>query len=167
MMVVKANRKKSPPEGPFLVAKAGAADAQRLHDLIGSFAEKGEMLPRTMGEVYENLRDFFIVRQGDDVIACVALHIVWEDLAEVRSLAVREERQALGLGGLLVEACIEEARRLGLSRVFALTLKPGFFEKLGFSQADVMTLPRKVWNECYRCPKFPNCDEIAMVLRME
>jgi amino-acid N-acetyltransferase len=166
-MVVKANRKKNALQASFLVEKAATSDAQSLHDLIGSFAEKGEMLPRTMGEVYENLRDFFVVRQGDAVIACVALHIVWEDLAEVRSLAVRGERQALGLGGLLVEACVDEARSLGLSRVFALTLKPGFFERLGFSQADVMTLPRKVWNECYRCSKFPNCDEIAMVIQME
>jgi amino-acid N-acetyltransferase len=166
-MVVKANRKKNALQGSFVVEKAGTRDARPLHDLIGSFAEKGEMLPRTMGEVYENLRDFFVVRRGDDLVACVALHIVWEDLAEVRSLAVREERQALGLGGMLVRACIDEARHLGLSRVFALTLRPGFFEKLGFSQADVMTLPRKVWNECYRCPKFPNCDEIAMVLQLE
>jgi amino-acid N-acetyltransferase len=82
----------------------------------------------------------------------------------VRSLAVREESQTLGLGSLLVQACVEEARRLGLKRVFALTMKPAFFEKLGFVQADVMTLSRKVWNECYRCPKFMSCDEIAMVV---
>lgn len=167
MMVVKASGKEKALRGPFLVEKASTRDVSGLHDIISSFAEKGEMLPRTMGEVYENLRDFFVVRRGDEIVACVALHIVWEDLAEVRSLAVREERQALGLGGLLVRACIDEARGLGLSRVFALTLKPGFFEKLGFRQADVMTLPRKVWNECYRCPKFPNCDEVAMVLELD
>lgn len=124
------------------------------------------MLPRTLGEVYENLRDFFVVRDARGLQACVAMHIVWEDLAEVRSLAVREESQAQGLGAVLVRACVEEARELGLAMLFALTYRPAFFEKLGFRQADVMTLPRKVWNECYRCPKFPNCNEIAMVLEL-
>jgi len=152
---------------PFVAEKARTADAQQVHDLVNAFAGRGEMLPRTMGEVYENLRDFFVVRRGDDVLGCVALHIVWEDLAEVRSLAVREESQAVGLGALMVQACIDEARRLGLKRLFALTFKPGFFEKLGFQQADVMTLPQKVWNECYRCPKFPSCNEIAMVLDLD
>jgi amino-acid N-acetyltransferase len=144
--------------------KATIADAQQLHDLVNAFAQRGEMLPRTMGEVYETLRDFFVVRQGQEILACVALHITWEGLAEVRSLAVREESQAVGLGTLLVEACVGEARTIGLKTVFALTSKPGVFERLGFRQADVMALPRKVWNECYRCPKFPNCDEVAMVL---
>ena len=152
---------------PFVAEKARTADAQQVHDLVNAFAGRGEMLPRTMGEVYENLRDFFVVRRGDDVLGCVALHIVWEDLAEVRSLAVREESQAVGLGALMVQACIDEARRLGLKRLFALTFKPAFFEKLGFQQADVMTLPQKVWNECYRCPKFPSCNEIAMVLDLD
>jgi amino-acid N-acetyltransferase len=152
---------------PFIAEKARTSDAQELHDLVNSFAGKGEMLPRTMGEVYENLRDFFVVRQGDDVLGCVALHIVWEDLAEVRSLAVRQESQAVGLGAALVRACIDEARKLGLKRVFALTYQSGFFEKLGFQKVDVMTLPQKVWNECYRCPKFPSCDEIALVLDLD
>lgn len=147
-----------------VVEKAGMADALQIHDLINEFARRGDMLPRTVAEVYENLRDFFVVRDGHRVLACVALHILWEDLAEVRSLSVKEDEQAQGLGALLVQACLEETRDLGLRTVFALTSRPGFFEKLGFRQADVMTLPRKVWNECYRCPKFPNCDEIAMVL---
>jgi amino-acid N-acetyltransferase len=147
-----------------VIEKAGMADALQIHELINEFASRGDMLPRTVAEVYETLRDFFVVRDGHRVLACVALHILWEDLAEVRSLSVKEDEQAQGLGALLVQACLEEARDLGLRTVFALTYRPGFFEKLGFRQADVMTLPRKVWNECYRCPKFPNCDEIAMVL---
>jgi len=150
-----------------VVEKAGMADALQIHELINEFARRGDMLPRTVAEVYENLRDFFVVRDGHRVLACVALHILWEDLAEVRSLSVKEDEQAQGLGALLVQACLEEARDIGLRTVFALTFRPGFFEKLGFRQADVMTLPRKVWNECYRCPKFPNCDEIAMVLDVE
>jgi amino-acid N-acetyltransferase len=144
--------------------KATTDDVPHIVEVVNVFAERGEMLPRTVGELYETLRDFFVVRQGQEVVACAALHVTWNDLAEVRSLAVREEGQTLGLGSLLVRACVEEARRLGLKRVFALTMKPVFFEKLGFARADVMTLSRKVWNECYRCPKFMNCDEIAMVV---
>ena len=144
--------------------KAEIPDAQSIHDLINLYAQRGDMLPRTMGEVYENLRDFYVVR-GDDgeFLGCVALHIVWSDLAEIKSLAVPEGVQTRGLGSLLVEAAVAEARDIGLSRCFALTYRPAFFERLGFVQADVMTLPRKVWNECYRCPKFPSCNEIALV----
>lgn len=144
--------------------KAAIADVRDIHDLVNFYAARGEMLPRTMGEVYENLRDFFVVREDGRFLGCVALHIVWSDLAEVKSLAVVEDAQARGVGSLLVRACIEEARQVGIDRLFALTYRPAFFERLGFEQADVMTLPRKVWNECYRCPKFPSCNEIALVL---
>jgi amino-acid N-acetyltransferase len=143
--------------------KAGIGDAQAIHDLINVYAQRGDMLPRTMGEVYENLRDFYVVHEGGSLVGCVALHIVWSDLAEVKSLAVSETVQSRGLGSALVNATIEEAAGIGLDRLFALTYRPGFFERLGFVQADVMTLPRKVWNECYRCPKFPSCNEIALV----
>jgi len=146
------------------VKPAEVADARAIHELVNGFAREGEMLPRTMPEIYESLRDFSVVRDGGDVVACSALHILWEDLGEIRSLAVREGRQGEGLGALLVRAQLEEARELGLATAFALTYRPGFFERLGFRQADVMTLPRKVWSECYRCPKFPTCDEIAVVL---
>jgi len=158
-----AERQGSLP-GDVRAEKATILDVPQMAGLVNSFAERGEMLPRTAGELYETLRDFFVIRQGDEVVACAALHVAWNDLAEVRSLAVHEGSQALGLGSLLVRSCLDEARRLGLKRVFALTMKPAFFEKLGFEQADVMTLSRKVWNECYRCPKFMSCDEIAMVV---
>ena len=148
----------------FKVGKATVADAAKVCDLVNAFADQGEMLPRTPGELYETVRDFLVIRDGAEVIACAALHVTWDDLAELRSLAVREESQSLGLGSLLVQACLAEARQLGLKRVFALTMKPVFFEKQGFTRADVMTLSRKVWNECYRCPKFPNCDETAMAV---
>jgi len=147
----------------IVARKAEIHDAQAIHDLISLYAQRGEMLPRTMGEVFENLRDFFVVRPEAELMGCVALHIVWSDLAEVKSLAVPEDVQAKGLGSILVETALDEAREIGLERVFALTYRPTFFERLGFVQADVMTLPRKVWNECYRCPKFPSCNEIALV----
>ena len=155
------------PVSTAQVQPAEVGDATAIHGLINGFARTGEMLPRTMAEVYENLRDFCVVRDDNSVVACGALHIMWEDLAEVRSLAVQEDRQGGGLGALLVRAHVQEARDLGLKTVFALTYRPGFFERLGFRQADVMTLPRKVWNECYRCPKFPTCNEIAVVLDLQ
>jgi amino-acid N-acetyltransferase len=148
----------------FGLVRASIADAQAIHDLVNAFARRGEMLPRTMAEVYENLRDYYVVHDAAGLaVACGGLHILWEDLAEIKALAVREDRQGQRLGQRIVEACMDEARQIGLSTVFALTYRPGFFEKLGFTQADVMTLPRKVWGECYRCPKFPGCNEIAMV----
>ena len=146
------------------IVRASIGDAQAIHDLVNTFARRGEMLPRTMSEVYQNLRDFYVVRdESEETVACGGLHILWEDLGEIKSLAVREDQQGRGLGARIVEACIDEARGIGLTTAFALTYRPGFFEKLGFTQADVMTLPRKVWGECYRCPKFPTCNEIAMV----
>jgi len=145
------------------IEKAVITDAPQIQELVNHFANMGDLLPRSLAEVYEHLRDFFVIRDGERIAACAALHILWADLAEIRSLAVREGWQDQGLGALLVEACVEEARRLGIGTVFALTRTPAFFERLGFHQVDVMTLPRKVWNECFRCPKFPNCDEVAVI----
>ena len=148
------------------VDRATVRDAEAIHRLINFWAGRGDMLPRTMGETYENLRDFFVVREDGETVACGALHITWADMAELKSLAVREDRQSAGYGSAITRACIEEGRALGLERLFALTYRPAFFERLGFAQVDVMTLPRKVWNECYRCPKFPGCNEIAMVCEL-
>ena len=125
------------------------------------------MLARSLGEIYENIRDYFVVKQGEWVIACAALHVWWTDLAEIKSLAVAEDSQNEGIGARLVEACVSEAREIGIPAVFCLTYKPAFFEKFGFRQLDKMELSRKVWTECYRCPKFPNCDEIALICHLE
>ena len=141
-------------------------DAEGIHRLVNHWAAQGQMLPRTLGETYENLRDFFVVRDGDRVVGCGALHIVWADMAELKSLAVEESQHSRGIGAAITRACVEEGRALGLASLFALTYRPGFFERLGWRQADVMTLPRKVWNECYRCPKFPSCNEIALTFEL-
>lgn len=148
------------------VDKAKIGDVPQVHQLINYFADKGEMLPRALSEIYENLRDFFVIREGDQITGCVALHIAWADLAEIKSLAVSQDKQDKGLGSLLVQACLDEARNLGIPTIFCLTYKPAFFEKHGFRQVDKMELPRKVWGECYRCPKFPNCDEIALIYEL-
>ena len=150
------------------VEKAKINDAQRIHELVNSFADKGEILPRALSEIYENLRDFFVVRdKNNQLIGCVALHINWADLAEVKSLAVSEDKQAKGLGSVLIEACLDEARELGIPTVFCLSYKPAFFEKYNFRRVDKMELPRKVWSECYRCPKFPDCDEVALIYQFQ
>jgi len=151
----------------FHLERATMADAPAIQDLVGSFASLGEMLPRPLAEIYEQLRDFRVVRDNKRLVACAALHIVWEDLAEIRSVAVLDEWQDRGVGAQLVEACLDEARALGIATVFALTRQPSFFERLGFHQAEVMALPRKVWGECFRCPKFPNCDEVAVIIELK
>jgi amino-acid N-acetyltransferase len=130
-----------------LVEKAKINDAIQMHRIINLFADRGEMLPRSLSDIYENIRDYFIYREDGKVIACAALHISWSELAEIKSVAVAEE--------------------LGIPTVFCLTYRPGFFGRFGFSEVDKMELPQKVWSECYRCPKFPNCDEIAMILHIE
>ncbi len=152
---------------PIKIEKAAIADAVQIQKLVNSFAERGEMLARPLSELYENIRDFFVARDGGEVIACAALHIAWSDLAEVKSLAVSEERRRQGIGESLVKACIEEARNLGIDSVFALTYARAFFEKCGFVEEDKATLPHKIWGECYRCPKFPNCDEAALIYRIK
>ena len=149
------------------IEKARINDVTQIHELINYFADKDEMLPRPLSEIYENIRDYFVVRKGERVVACAALHICWADLAEIKSVAVASDIQKQGIGGQLIDACLKDANGLGLTTVFCLTYKPAFFEKFGFSQRDKMELPRKVWTECYRCPKFPDCDEVALIYHIE
>lgn len=148
------------------VEKATIKNAPQIQHLINSFADKGEMLARPLSEIYENIRDYFVVRQVEKVIACAAIHVNWSDLAEIKSVAVAEEYHRRGIGNRLIKACLNEARVLGIPTVFCLTYKPEFFTTLGFTMVEKMTLPHKVWSECYRCPKFPNCDEAAMVCHL-
>jgi len=148
------------------VEKARIRDAPQMQKLINYFADKGDMLARSLSDIYENIRDYFVVRQGEQVIACAALHVNWSDLAEVKSLAVAKESQQQGIGNQLVEACLREAKKLEIPTVFCLTYKVTFFEQLGFSQIDKGELPHKIWAECYRCPKFPNCDEVALIYHL-
>ena len=153
----------APPPPSLRVESARLADAPAIQRLVQYWAdETGDVLPRSEGEIYGTLRDFVVVRDGDRVVAAGALHIEWKDLAEVKSLVVDSGQQGRGLGRLIVEALLQEARALGLRTVFALTTTPAFFERVGFRQAAVSSFPRKVWNECFRCPKYANCDEVAL-----
>jgi len=149
------------------VEKARISDAPQMHRLINHFADKGEMLARPLSEIYENIRDYFVIKEGERVLACAALHVNWSDLAEIKSVAVVEDNQRQGTGNQLIAACLEDAKELGIATVFCLTYKPAFFERYGFSQVDKMELPHKVWAECYRCPKFPDCDEVALIHLLE
>jgi amino-acid N-acetyltransferase len=139
-------------------------DVAVIRELINHYSQKGEMLPKALMEIYEGLRDFFVyVNSHDEVLGCCALRLYWDDLAEIQSLAVLEMSKGQGIGVALVEACIEEARQLGISKVFTLTSKPDFFEKRGFERIDRSQLPHKIWAACVKCIKFPDCDEVALL----
>jgi amino-acid N-acetyltransferase len=145
------------------VEKAKITDVPQIHKLINGFAERGQMLARPLSEIYESIRDFFVIRKDGEVVACAALHVSWSDLAEIRSVAVMEDKQKQGLGAKLVAACLKEAADLGIETVFCFTYQPEFFKRQKFVDIDKAELPRKVWTDCFRCPKFPNCDEIALI----
>lgn len=147
-----------------MIRKAQIADVKDIQKLLMTFANRGDMLSRSLSELYESLRDFYVIEEGGALLGAAALHIVWEDLAEVRSVAVTENAGRKGIGSILVQACITEARELGLKRIFCLTYKPDFFAKHGFILVDKAELPHKVWGDCIKCPKFPDCDENAMIL---
>ncbi len=149
-----------------MIRKARIPDVKVVHKLLLSYAKEGLMLSRSLADMYECLRDFYILEQDGEVIGAVALHICWEDLAEIRSLAVSQAHERRGVGRQLVQACLDEARKLGLKQVFALTYQPGFFEKMGFDYIEKSELPQKIWSDCLKCPKFPDCDEIAMSVRL-
>ena len=145
------------------VEKAKIPDIPQIHQLINYFANNGEMLPRPLSELYEDIRDYFVIREGERVVACAALHVSWSDLAEIRSVAVAEDSQGKGLGARLVAACLKEAAEIGITTIFCFTYQPDFFKRHKFVDIDKMELPRKVWTDCFRCPKFPNCDETALI----
>lgn len=147
-----------------MIRKAQISDIKEIQKLLMKYASQGDMLSRSLSELYESLRDFYVFVDDGALLGTAALHIVWDDLAEVRSVAVAEEAGRKGIGSQLVQACIVEARQIGLKRIFCLTYKPDFFAKLGFRLVDKSELPQKVWGDCIKCVKFPDCDENAMIL---
>ncbi len=142
---------------------ATIGDVPSIYELLEIYASRGNLLPRTMSELYRHLRDFFVIEQSGGVVACGALEIFTEDLGEVRSLVVRPGHEGRGLGRLLVERIIAEAQAIGLRRLMALTYVPSFFHKLGFQTVPKDTLPEKVWGVCVKCYKYNQCDEIAVL----
>ncbi|HNY26675.1 MAG TPA: N-acetyltransferase [Candidatus Sumerlaeota bacterium] len=148
------------------IRKATIHDVESLHRLISKAAEMAPVIPRSRAALYETIRDFYVYDEGEGVRGCCALHIVWQDLAEIKSLSVDPALQKNGIGTALVRACLEEARKFKIPRIFALTAAVAFFEKLGFHTLDKGELPHKVWGDCVNCPKFPNCDEVAVQFEM-
>lgn len=146
-----------------MIRRATVEDVKDIQKLVNYHAEKGEMLPRSLGDTCDNIRDFFVYEDDGVVLGCCALHVTWVDLAEVKSLAVADKAQGKGMGRELLDACLEDAQRLAIKRVFALTYKSEFFEKMGFQQIEKGELPHKVWLECVQCVKFPDCDEVAVI----
>ena len=144
--------------------RARVSDVPAMQRLINSFAERNEMLPRSLSELYENIRDYLVVDDRGEVVGCCALHVTWSDLAEVKSLAVREDQRGSRLGSKLVTACLDDAKAIGIPRLFVLTYIPNYFSRFGFREVEKAELPQKVWSDCIKCPKFPDCGEVGMVL---
>jgi amino-acid N-acetyltransferase len=150
-----------------MIRVATVHDVPRICEIINAHAERGRMLFKSYAQLYEDLRDFAVVERDGEIVGCCALTIIWADLAEVRSLAVDAKFMGKGIGRELVEWSVDEARRLQIRRLFALTYEQGFFAKLGFEVVEKDTLPLKVWSDCVRCPKRDGCDEIAVVRTLE
>jgi amino-acid N-acetyltransferase len=151
-----------------MLRKARIGDVTAIHQLVNSCAERGEMLPRSLAELYDNMRDYLVYVEGEneEVGGACALHICWEDIAEIRSLCVVESLRRRGIGRDLVNACIDEARQFGIEKLFVLTYRDSFFRGFGFDEVEKAELPQKIWTDCVKCPKFPRCDEIAMTKMM-
>lgn len=151
----------------MLIRKAKVKDVPEMQALINQYADKGELLPRSLNQLYENLREFILMEDDGCIIGTCALHICWGDLAEIKALVINECNQGKGHGRTLVQFCMDEARELGIEKVFALTYKPEFFKKIGYRDIDKSELPQKVWTECINCVKFPNCGESAVIRELE
>ncbi len=149
---------------PGIFRPAIIKDARDIQTLIKSHADRGEMLPRSLNELFETIRQYTIYEEEGKALACCGLHIAWEDLAEVRALAVDRNHMGKGIGSALVQRELVEAKRLGIPKVFTLTYVPGFFTRLGFKEVDKNAFPHKIWSECVKCHKFPDCDEIGLII---
>ena len=148
-----------------MIRKAKIKDIKAIHELLQLYGNKGELLPRPLSKLYDHARDFtvYVEPQQEQVIGCCALQFCWENLAEIRSLAVHPEHRNKKIGAALVEQVLTEARAFHISQVFTLTYQPDFFIKYGFIRTDRSELPLKIWGDCLLCVKFPDCDETAMM----
>ena len=151
-----------------MIRKATIQDAKSIHGLLQEYGKKEELLARPLSELYDHIRDFsvYMDERSNQLIGCCALQFCWEDLAEIRSLAVLPEHIGKNIGTKLAETALEEAKSFNVKKVFTLTYKPDFFKKLGFIQIERSDLPLKIWADCIICVKFPDCDEIAMMKKL-
>ncbi len=147
-----------------MIRNARMDDVKDIHSLLNHFADQGLLLACSISSLYDRLRDFIVyIDENDKIIGVCALHITWENLAEIRSLAVHEDYQGKGIGAKLVEKCLKEAEQFCIAKIFTLTYQPGFFKKQGFTDIDKRDLPHKIWSDCIHCHKFPDCDEEALL----
>ncbi|MBN1871664.1 MAG: N-acetyltransferase [Candidatus Omnitrophica bacterium] len=149
-----------------MLRRAKINDAKEIQRLVNFYAKKNEMLPLSLSELYDHIRSFFVYERNNRIVGCGSLRIIWEDLGEIRSLAVYKKAMGKGIGKSIVEECLKEARALGLRRVFVLTYKASFFKKFSFKGIDKYKLPHKVWRDCIKCVHFPNCHEDALIKRL-
>jgi amino-acid N-acetyltransferase len=149
------------------IRPAKVSDVKAMHSLIGFYAEKKEMLARSLNDLYENIQELFVVENKGKVIGCCALHVSWEDLAEIKALAIDHKFQKKGLGTKLVVSCEKKAKTLGINKIFTLTFKPGFFTRLDYKKIPKEQLPHKIWGECVKCPYFPDCGEVPLIKTLE
>ncbi len=148
------------------IRKARITDVKHIHKLINESAKKEDLLPRSLNDLYEKIRDFSVYEEKGRIKGACALHILWDNLAEIRSLVVAKESQKKGIGKKLLSSCLKETKSLGIKQVFALTYQTKFFKKNGFKPIDKAELPQKIWGDCLRCPKFPECDEEAFIIKL-
>jgi len=146
-----------------MIRKALMSDAKSIQTLVNSYAKGGEMLPLSINDIYEKIFEFIVWEENGEIFGCCAIHPTWEDLAEIRSVAVDSNRNRSGIGRSMVEHSINRALELGIKKIFLLTYVPEFFRKLGFAEIEKEQLPKKIWSDCLKCAKFPDCDEIAMI----
>jgi len=146
-----------------VIRKATVNDVKKIQKLINYYAKRDKMLPRSLNELYENIRDFYVSASGKKIYGCCALHVDWEDLAEIKCLAVASSETGRDVGSMLMKSCLKDAKALKVRKVFALTYVPDFFERFGFRRISKRKLPRKIWNECVKCVYFPRCKEIAVM----
>jgi amino-acid N-acetyltransferase len=151
-----------------MIRKAKISDVRSMHGILSHYADEGLLLGRSLSDLYAQLRDFIVVEDDSshEIVGTCSLRICWEDIAEIRSLAVRKDFRGSDLGRAMVEICIREAIDMGLKKLFVLTYVPAFFEKLNFKPVDKSVLPHKVWGDCIKCVKFPDCDEEALLLQL-
>ena len=152
----------------MIIRKAFTADVPEIKKLIEPFVVEGLLLPKSLHSLYSCIRDFWVMSDNDsEIIGCSAMQVSWEDTGEIRTLAVRKDMQGRGYGSEIVKTCIDEAKELGLKKVFTLTYKETFFKKAGFKPISKSKLPNKIWADCIHCPHFPDCDETALIYRIK
>jgi len=150
-----------------MIRRAVVKDVTQIQALINQFAKQELMLPRPLSEIYEHLRDFWVCEsRRNQIVGCCALHITWQDLSEIRSLAVKKAWQGEGIGKKLINVAIQEAKKIGCKSIFTLTYIPDYFKRLGFRRINKDKLPQKIWAECINCPKFPDCKEVALIKKL-